>query len=73
MNGKDGPQCDTCWNLRKEKGLKSTTDYVNRWVIKIYMSIEGREKSELMATNKEAIMDLLKNIDGNYPFYISTK
>ena len=59
INGKDGPPCDSCWNLRKDKGSKSTTDYVKRWGIKIQISIELREKSELMATDKDAIIDVL--------------
>ena len=60
INGKDGPKCDTCWNLRKEKGSKYTTDYVKIWGINIWMAIERSKNSELMATDKEAIMDLLK-------------
>ena len=31
MSSKVGPQCDTCWNLHKEKGSKSTTNYMKRW------------------------------------------
>ena len=60
MNGKYWPQCDACWSLRKEKGSKYTTNYVQRWVMNIQMAIECREKSELIATDKQAIMDLLK-------------
>ena len=31
MSSKVGPQCDTCWNLHKEKGSKSAKKYVKRW------------------------------------------
>ena len=60
MNGKYRPQCDTYWNLRKYKVSKYTTNYVKIQGINIQMVIERRKKSELMAPNKEAIMDIIK-------------